>query len=164
MYSKPLFLLLPTYFHHWCHYINAHWTKTLSLCGICQCKAMQSHLLRMFKVVLFHFISVFFFFLNSFFFSVILILSRVQWTIKKRLCFYGNLKYACLNKTLAVVLNGIGGNNYLLIHQIRPQKEIGRRHVLDFHSNYDEGCSLSGRPVSVSVYVVNKRKQVFVLD
>lgn len=91
---NPSFLLLLTYFHHWCHCRNAHWTKTLSVCGIRQCKAMQSHLSRMFKVVLFHFISVFCFWLFIHF-SVILILSRVQWTIKTRLCFYGILKYAC---------------------------------------------------------------------
>lgn len=74
---------------------TTHWTKTLSVCGICQCTAMQIHLFRTFSVVSFHLICCI-----LFFFIVIMGLSRVQWTFKKRLLLW-NFKVCMLKQTNA---------------------------------------------------------------
>lgn len=59
---------------------------------------------------------------------------------------------------LAIAFPGIG-INYLLINQ--TSNETGRRLVLDFHSNFDEGWSLSGQ---AHVYVVDKTKTSLFFD
>lgn len=100
---------------YWLTFTTGVTTYTLDQdrCGICQCKAMQSHLLRTFNVVLFHFN-----FFILFFFSVVMRLSRVQWTFKKLLW---NFKVCMLKQTLAVFFNGTRGN-YLLINQTSERK------------------------------------------
>lgn len=70
---------------------TTRWTKILSVCGIFQCKAMQSHLLRMF--LMFYFILLFI----SFQCNHEAQQSAMEF-LKRRQCFYGILKFACLNK------------------------------------------------------------------
>lgn len=69
---------------------------------------------------------------------------------QKRDCAFKEiLKYACLNKTVMPF-------KVIISELIRPQKETGGRHVLDFHSNYDESCSLSGQPQFMLLINENK--------